>query len=334
MSDERLRRLERAAAAAGPGTDDTLRLYSELRRAGADHMAAIDRLWLAFGAEDAIAPIDKLAFAAELAGEKFEDSGYEIDRILWPVDAVVLAETIGLQAEDLDGVVHDMAEADAADPDDEDAVEGMHELAAAANNDGLPSQFRFLLARDASLPKAIGDAVQESGNRDLDLALDRRMGDSSMTLYVRGGLVTESYDPDGRSILVDFNQKTAFVYQVRRTKQRRAAGSARGPRRYVTRDVERVERTIYSLDDETMQRQRFSRETLALQPLCKKLWELQSGGRGNLASFWAMRRALDFAVNGLLSSISSGYLNALGADDNRAYLQGGLSLSAGSLWLQ
>lgn len=329
MSDERLRRLERAAAAAGPGTDDTLRLYSELRRAGLNHLAAMDRLWLAFGTADAIAPLDKLAIASELAGETFDDHGEPVAKFVWPIDAVVLSETIGLSAEDLDGVVHDMAEADAADPEDEDAVEGMHELAAGANNDGLPSQFRFLIERDASLPKAIGDAVEEvdrAKRMHLDLALDRRIGDSSPTLYVRGGIVTESFDPDGRSVLVNFADKTALVYQVRREKSRRRP---RG--RYDTRDTTHVDRTIYSLDDPKVARQKFPREIVSLLPLCKKLWELQSGS-GNVLSFWAMRRALDFAVNGLLHSISSGYLNALGADENRAYLQRGLSLDKGSLF--
>ena len=45
-----------------------------------------------------------------------------------------------------------------------------------------------------------------------------------------------------------------------------------------------------------------------------------------------MRRALDFAVNGLLHSISGHQISALTADENSTYLRGGLALSAGSLW--
>lgn len=311
--------------AAGPGTTDTTKLYMALRRAGLRHPFAMDRLWLAFGTDAALLSLDKLAIAVEFEGEKCVD---EVTRLMWPVDAVALAEAIGLEAEDLDGVVHDMAEADAADPDDEDAIEGMHELAAGANNDGLPAQFRFLLQRDASLPKAITDAVAES-DKSLDLALARRLGDSEVTPYVRGGLVTESYDPEGRSILVDFNRGTAFVYQVRRPPRR-----PRSLRRYEAHDTHYVERVIYALDIPRVERQVFPAEVASLLPLCKKAWELQIRSSDRLLSFWAMRRALDFAVNGLLHSLSSGTVAALGADENRAYLQPGLALSEGSLFLE
>ncbi len=313
--------------AAGPGTNDTARLYVALRRSGLSHPFAMDRLWLAFGTEAALLALDKLALTVELDGEKLEHRGDEVTRIVWPVDAVVLAEAIGLEAEDLDGVVHDMAEVDVADPDDEDAVEGMHDQAADANNNGLTAQLRFLLQRDASLPRAIMDAVEESDKKSLNMQFARRLVDSDVTPYVRGGLVTESFDPVGRSVLVDFNAGTAFVYHVRRPPRR-----PRSLRRYEAHDTHYVERVIYALDVPMVERQVFPAMAASLLPLCRNAWELQIRSGDRLLSFWAMRRALDFAVNGLLHSINSATIPALDADDNRAYLKPWLALSEGSLF--
>lgn len=280
MSDERLRKLEREAIASGPGTDATLRLYSELRRTGLDHLAVMDRLWFAFRSPDALLALDEVAFAIELAGEPRPNAGELVDTIVWPVDAVQLVRLIGLSDEDFAWYVSDRAE-DQIHPADQGEVQAARALAGQINDAGLGAQLGYLLREYGQTwvretIREVVDNYPREYRKHLDMALDRRLGDSNPRLYVRDGWVNESSWDGTSAALVEFTDHGLASFVAFRTElsERRR----RGPNPIVRRG------STLSHD---------KHGSLSSVPGVNELCRAAFDAARKTESFWAMRRALD-----------------------------------------